>query len=274
MSKLSIVIVNYNTGELLKRCIQSIEQTTDGFRRPEIEVIVVDNDSSDKSITGIISTTSGTRIRIIRNKENIGFAKAVNQGIRTTEVGYILLLNPDTEVRDGAIVKLVEFAKEAKDTGVAGAQLLNPDGSVQSSVFRFPTPWRALQEFWFGKKVYSKYAPVDSNPVEVDAVVGAAFLITPKARQAIGLLDEKYFMYFEDLDYCRRVKNAGLKVYYLPEAQVVHYHGVSGQGLAREESQWRRLIPSSKIYHGALNHHLVNLVIWSGQKWQKLLHKN
>lgn len=265
---LSIVIVNYNTGELLARCLSSIRKNRPSF---VYEVIVVDNASTDESIKDIKSTKG---IKSIENKTNVGFARAVNQGIKLAKSRYILLLNPDTEVKRRALAKMVEFAQKTEDAGVVGAKLLNPDGSIQPAVFRFPTLWRAFQEFWLGKRVYSKYAPPGSGPVEVDAVVGAAFLVTPQALERVGFLDERYFMFFEDLDYCRRVKKAGLKVYYLPGAHVVHHHGVSGQGLASEESQWRRLIPSSKIYHGTLRHSLLTLIIWSGQKWQRILKKS
>ena len=99
----------------------------------------------------------------------------------------------------------------------------------------------------------------------------AAFLITPQAKKKVGLLDERYFMFFEDHDYCKRVGEAGLKIFYYPKALVVHHHGESGKMLADEDNQWRRLIPSSKIYHGALKHYLLNFIIWSSQKWQRLL---
>jgi len=102
------------------------------------------------------------------------------------------------------------------------------------------------------------------------AVVGAAFLITPEAISRIGVLDERYFMYFEDLDYCRRVKKAGLKTYYLPEAEFTHLHGESGKGLSSSENQWRRLVPSSQIYHGILIHYLIILIMWTSQKVRKL----
>lgn len=268
--KLSIIIVNYNTGPLLGKCFKSLKETTNDFQNPSYEIIVVDNASTDESLPIISNFHSpGGDLRLIKNQKNVGFAKAVNQGIRKAKGKYILLLNPDAQVKDSAIKNLLKFAEEENDAGVVGAQLLNPDGSVQASVFRFPTLWRAFQEFWLGKRVYSKYAPEGNDPVEVDAVVGAAFLITPQALKKAGFLDERYFMYFEDLDYCRRVKFAGLKVYYLPKTQVVHYHGVSGRGLVGKEDQWRRLIPGSKIYHGIFRHYLLTLIIWSGQKWQK-----
>lgn len=270
MKHLLIIIVNYNTGKLLANCIESIKKTTKNFTDPECEVIVVDNASTDDSMSFLKATGYKYKLKAISNKQNLGFARAVNQGIRKSKVKYKLLLNPDTVVKDEAIKKLLDFAKSQEDAGVVGARLLNPDGSFQKSVMHFPTIWRAIQEFWFGRKTYSKYAPTGSQPVIVDAVVGAAFLITPAALQKVGLLDERYFMYFEDLDYCRRVKNAGLKVYYLSDAEIIHYHGVSGRSLASQENQWKRLIPSSKIYHGTINHYLITFIILLAQKIQKI----
>ena len=102
-----------------------------------------------------------------------------------------------------------------------------------------------------------KYAPLTKIPVVVEAAVGASFLMTRNALDKVGMLDEKYYFYFEDIDYCRRVRRAGLKVYYLPDSKVIHYHGASGKKIADPENQWRRLIPSSKIYHGVFKHYLI-----------------
>ncbi len=272
-TQLSIIIVNYNTGELLKECVQSIEETTNDFQNPSCEVVVIDNASIDGSVEELKNGRT-EKLKIIQNANNLGFAKAVNQGIKKVRGKYILLLNPDTKVQKGAIQKLLSFAESTDDAGIVGTKLILEDGTTQKSVFHSPTIWRAVQEFWFGKKTYSSYVPRTSTPVVVDAVVGAAFLITPRALQTAGMLSERYFMYFEDLDYCRRVKKAGLKVYYLPEAEIVHHHGVSGKSVMPDKEQWKRLIPSSKLYHGLLKHHLINFIIWSGQKWQKLWHKS
>src|SRR3990167_950423 len=112
------------------------------------------------------------------------------------------------------------------------------------------------------KGLFEKYAPKSGEPIEVDSVVGAAFLITPEALKKVGKLDEKFFFYFEDIDYCRRVKRAGLKVYYYPGAEIIHYHGASGKKIADIANQWRRLIPSSKLYHGVFKHYLLFLIMW------------
>lgn len=279
-NSLAVVIVNFNTGRYLIDCIRSIKKTTNVFLTPEIELIVIDNASTDESITGIKSSTrldsarqaGTTSIQIIRNKKNLGFAKAANQGIKKSTYDYILLLNPDTIVKKDAIANLLKFAESKNYAGVVGARLLNPDGTIQPSVFRLPTVWGAIREFWFGERdAYLKYKPIGEEPITVEAVVGAAFLITPQAREKVGMIDERFWMYFEDLDYCRRVKKAGLKIYYLPSAQIIHYHGISGRNEKDEKDQWRRLIPSSKIYHGLIQHYLINFVLWSGQKMKKLL---
>ena len=270
MTDLSIIIVNYNTKDLTKACIESV--MNEGSKL-DFEVIVVDNNSKDGSVTELKKLWKKYKnLKLIENKENSGFSKANNQGAREASGEYILLLNSDTVVKRYSFKKLIAFAEKKEDAGVVGARLLNPDGNLQASCFYFPTIKNAIREYWLGQKgLFEKYAPKGNRPVEVEALVGAAFLITPKALQEVGLLDERYFMYFEDVDYCRRVWEKGLKVYYLPEVRVLHYHGVSGKKLADAANQWRRLIPSSKIYHGVFYHTLLNLVLKLGQKWRSLV---
>ena len=259
--ELSIIIVNYNTKNFTLAAVKSI---VDSKPKTKYEIIIINNGSSE-----IIKTR---KAKVVLNKNNVGFTKANNQGIRLAKGGYILLLNSDTEVTKGAIDLLVEFAKSRPDAGVVAPKLLNPDGSVQPSIFRFPTIIRAARQYWVGKKgILDKFAPTTKRPKIVEVAVMAAFLITPKAVKKVGTLDERYFMYFEDFDYCRRIELSSLKVYYLPAAKVYHYHGASGMKLADEANQWRRLIPSSKIYHGLLGHHFFNFFIWSSQKFTKYL---
>lgn len=256
--QLSIVVVNYNTKELVLGCIESIKKS--GFDG-EFEVIVVDNASTDGSAQALSKLEE---ITLIKNSKNMGFAKANNRGIKISSGKYVLLLNSDTKLKKKTLNTLVNFAKKTQDAGVVGVKLLDVNGTPQPSVFNFPGVLNAFR----GK--HEPYVPKTDSPTEVDAVVGAAFLLTPRAREKVGLLDERYFMYFEDLDYCRRVKRASLKVYYLPSAEIIHYHGASGKNEVAPAFQWRRLIPSSKIYHGTLKHYLINFILWSGQKWRKL----
>jgi GT2 family glycosyltransferase len=256
---LSIIIPNFNTKELLKKCLKSIKKA---------ETIVVDNGSTDGSVEMI--KKEFPEVIPIENHKNLGFAKAVNQGIKCAKGDYILVLNSDTEVKNGALKCLVDFARQHPEAGIVGARLLNPDGSIQPSIYHFPTIFRAIKEFWFGQKgSYEKYYVIGEDPVSVDAVTGAAMLIPRKTIEKVGLFDERYFMYFEDLDYCRRVKKAGLKVYYLPEARIIHFHGKSSISVGEKSYYW--LCQSSKIYNGILKYWFLTVIILIGQKWQKIL---
>lgn len=273
MIDLSVIIVSFNTKELTVGSIKSIEK--EGSKLV-IEVIVVDNNSSDGSREALKEfETDKFKYATIFNDSNTGYAKANNQGIKKAQGKYVLLLNSDTLVHENSLGSLVEFAQKTPDAGVVGSKLLNIDGSLQGSCFHFPTIKNAILEYFFGKKgLFDKYAPKGNEPSTVDALVGAAFLITPKARKKVGVLDERYWAYFEDIDYCRQVWKNRLKVYYLPTSIIIHYHGSSfKKAISDDATRWRRLIPSSKIYHGFVSHYLINLVIWLGQKWQKLLER-
>jgi GT2 family glycosyltransferase len=274
--KLSIVIVNLNTRNLTIGCLRSIEKEAGDL---SFEVLLTDNGSSDGSVSALKELSKETywreKMTLIFNETNAGYAKANNQGIRKAKGKYILLLNNDTIVHKNALQALINFADGTPDAGVIGSRLLNIDGSLQASCYRFPTITNAIKEYWFGKKgLFEKFAPGGNIPVTVDSVVGAAFLITPEAKKRVGMLDERYFAYFEDIDYCREVRKNGLKVYYLPDSVITHYHGATFKKLGDEANRWRKLIPSSIVYHGWLKHYILTLILWSGQKWQKLLRRN
>ncbi|MBM3205309.1 glycosyltransferase family 2 protein [Candidatus Shapirobacteria bacterium] len=258
---LSIIIINYNTQPLLKRCLESIKKEN----LKNFELIVIDNGSTDESTT-YLSSLEWPNLKLIKNQKNLGFAKAVNQGIKKSQAEYILLINSDIIVRPKSIEKMVEFAKKHPEVGVVGGRLLNPDGSMQGSCFHLPTVGRVMKEFWFkDSSVLSKYVPAGETPVEVEAVVGAVFLIPKKVVDQVGLFDERFFMYFEDLDYCRRVKQKGFKVYHYPQSEFIHEHGASGVKLSDQTHQW--LAESSKIYHGRIKYFLITWIIRLGQKF-------
>lgn len=273
---LSIVIVNLNTRDLTVECIRSIEKEAKDL---SFEVFLTDNGSNDGSVEAFQKITKEQywkdRFTLILNDNNTGYAKANNQGIRKATGKYILLLNNDTVVHRDALQNLVKFANATPDAGVIGSRLLNIDGTLQMSCYHFPTITNAIKEYWLGQKgLFEKFAPRGETPVTVDSVVGAAFLITPKAKERVGILDERYFAYFEDIDYCRQTWKNDLKVYYLPESVITHYHGATFKKLANENERWKKLIPSSKIYHGFFKHYLINAILWAGQKWQKLFFSN
>jgi len=265
---LSIIIVNYNTMKITRDCIESLFRSN---TKVDYEIILVDNGSNDGSKAFFTELADKYKnLKYIYNNSNLGFSKANNIGIKNSVGDYTLLLNSDTLLnKKSNLEKLIEFAKSRENVGVIGARLLNKDGSIQDSCLNFPTIKRAINQYW--KKTsreLDKFAPNEKKPITVDAVVGAAFFITPEAKKRVGLLDEKYFFFYEDIDYCRKIQRHGLKTFYHPDVEITHLHGASGKSLADEDNQWKRLIPSSKAYHGKLRHYVFNLIIWSGQKFK------
>lgn len=270
---LSIIIVNLNTKDLTIGCIRSIEKEAKDL---SFEVLLTDNGSNDGSVEALKEITKEDywkdKFTLILNDSNTGYAKANNQGIRKAKGKYILLLNNDTVVHKDALQRLIKFAEKTPDAGVIGSRLLNIDDTLQMSCYHFPTITNAIKEYFFNQKgLFEKFAPKGDKPVTVDSVVGAAFLITPEGKKRVGILDERYFAYFEDIDYCRQTWKKGLKVYYLPDSVITHYHGATFKKLANESERWKKLIPSSKVYHGFIKHYVINAILWVGQKWQKII---
>jgi GT2 family glycosyltransferase len=223
---LSIIIVSWNTKEFLLSCVGSVFESDQGISR---EVIVVDNGSQDGSGNEVKKMLPW--VRLVENERNLGFAKAVNQGLQRASGRYILLLNPDTRIKQGAIERLVSFMDLHSDTGVAGAQLLNSDGSKQNSIANFPSLAtelfnKSLLRWLFPKRFPGKERNY-SEPVEVNSVIGACMMVRREALDQVGLLDEDYFLFLEETDWCYRMKKAGWKVYHVPEAEVLHFQGKS-----------------------------------------------
>ncbi len=261
--ELSVVIVNFNTKKLLFNCLESIPLSE------EREVIVVDNGSDDGSIEALKPLAENQKIELILNQTNRGFAKANNQGIKLAKGKYILLLNSDTMVKKGTLKKMISFLENNSGAGAVAPRLLNKDGSIQASCYQFPSFSGAIKEFFLNQPgAFSKFFPQGNSPSAVKAVVGAALMIPRKVIEKVGLLDERFFIYFEDIEYCHRLWKAGYRVYYLPKAEIVHLHGATGKKMGQKPNAW--LIESSKKYHGTIRHYLLNSVIYLGQKWQKL----
>ena len=229
--KLSIIIVSYNTKELLIGCLSSILKSLENV---DFEIIVVDNHSEDGSTKEV--QTRFPQVRLIENQNNKGFAAANNQGLREMRGEFALLLNPDTIVGEEAIDKMVEFMKENDDVGILGPKIINPDGSLQASAFSYPTLIDDIilgfrsNLFFTGKFIshyHSRLYHLPDHPFRVDWVSGACLMIRKKTIEDIGLLDERLFLFAEDLDWCLRAKNGGWKVIYFPRACIVHYGGQS-----------------------------------------------
>jgi N-acetylglucosaminyl-diphospho-decaprenol L-rhamnosyltransferase len=258
---LSIVIVSWNVRDLLQSCLRSIYPPDGRCDAPAIETIVVDNVSTDGSVEMV--RQDFPQVALIANAENRGFTGGSNQGIAAGRGRYVLLLNPDTKVLDDALSRMVAYMDAHPQVGALGPMLLNPDGSVQSSRRRFPTPATAFFESttlqsWFPRhrllRDYYVLDEPDDAIVEVDWVTGACLLARRAALDQVGALDDGYFMYSEELDWCRRAKTAGWQVVYYPEARVIHYGGQSSEQVkAFQIIQFNR----SKIryfakHHGAL----------------------
>lgn len=230
---LLVVVVSYNTAELLRICLRSLRdslaRSADGCRS---HVVVVDNASTDGSAALVRDEFSD--VDLIALDENRGFAAANNRAIREADSRYVLLLNPDTEVLGDAPAALVRFMDAHPTAGAAGGRLLNPDLTFQHSCFRFPTLPMSLFDFFpinhrildsrlngrYPRSWYRQAFPID-HPL------GACLIVRAEAIQRAGLLDEGYFMYCEEVDWCYRIRRAGWEVYYTPDAEIVHHGGSS-----------------------------------------------
>jgi len=268
--QLSIIILTWNTAKITKNCIRSINQHLKN--KLDYEIILVDNGSTDNTTTLLKNEDN---LSIIKNKQNYGFSKGNNIGAKKAKGDYLLFLNSDIEMTDSNLVNMLNYYVNKPNIGLIGPKFLNPDLSVQGSVFPPQTPLNALKEYWFNQKeAYSKYYPKSLSPQKVWSISGGAILINKNIFNKVDGWDERYFFYYEDLELCRQIRKLYLDIIYYPKMKVIHRHGASGSNLAGNENQWRRLIPSSKIYHGLVKHNLLFLIIWTGQRWQKLLSKN
>lgn len=243
--------------DLLRRALASILADTAGIHS---EIILVDNASSDGTLEMV--RAEFPEVRLIVNPDNRGFTQANNQALAETKGLYLFLLNPDAELVLGATLALLDYLKANPRVGIAGPQLLNPDGSIQSSRRRFPTFLTALFEStrlqqWFPRNgILARYYVLDqpdSRPQEVDWIVGAAMFVRREVYAGIGGLDQRFFMYSEELDWCYRAKRSGWHVAYVPAARVVHHEGKSSEQVAAARDIY---FHSSKIrffrkYHGA-----------------------
>jgi len=234
MIDLSIVIVSYNTKDFLIKCLASIEETAKDFT---YEIVVVDNASTDGTVDEI-SDIRYQDIKIIKNKENLGFSKANNIGIRKTNGRYVLFLNADTIVYPITLKTMIDFMDKNKDAGAATCKLQMPSGKIDDATHRgFPTPWNSFCHFSGLSKIFPKvklfggynlsYLDL-SKTHEIDALAGAFMMVRKIAGNKVGWWDEDYFFYGEDLDFCYMLKQKGWKIYYVPEVSILHYKGVSG----------------------------------------------
>lgn len=268
---LSIIIVNYNAGKFLKACIESVYRET---KNTSFDVWVVDNASCDNSVSMIKSCFP--KVRLIANEQNLGFAKASNQAVSQSKSDYVLLLNPDTLILRNAIDKMIALMGENPRVGIAGCRVLNADGTLQLACRRsLPTPQVAFFHFTGLSRLLPKsriaagynLTYLDTNKAhEVDAVSGAFLMIRREVVDSIGKLDESFFMYGEELDWCLRAKKAGWIVMYYPDAEIVHYKGECSKSNSRKAAfEFYRSMYLFHKKHFAKNHNpVINILVYAG----------
>jgi GT2 family glycosyltransferase len=252
---LSVIIVNWNTRDLLARCLESLASDRsmaivgtnratrgemDGVHGPAgllSEVIVVDNGSTDGSSDMV--REEYPYVHLMEMGENAGFSRANNVGIRKSQGRYVVLLNSDTEVQYGALPALVTFMGAHPRVGACGPRLLNTDGTLQSSCHPMLTPGREFWRLLFLEHVWSRATYQMRNwdvarSRQVEVIKGACLMLRQEALDEVGLLDESYFMYTEEVDLCYRLGQAGWELWWVPQAQVVHLEAQSSRQVAEE----------------------------------------
>ncbi|MEK7122629.1 MAG: glycosyltransferase family 2 protein, partial [Patescibacteria group bacterium] len=228
--KISFIIVSWNVCELLERCLRSIGATS--YEVPH-EVIVVDNDSQDGSADMVARMFP--QVKLFRNKENRGFAAACNQGISAGSGSYIFFINPDAELDSHALTRMIAYMDAHPDVGICAPQIRNADGSIQRSIQRFPTPLSQLGVLfkirkiapWFLRRYYADDFEYGRDEQDVEQPDGAALFVRRSALRKIGVFDEQFFLWFDEVDLCRRMRNAGFRIVYLNRARVIHQAGKS-----------------------------------------------
>ncbi len=229
--QVSAVIVNYNAGHYLLECLRTtLPQAS--------EVLVIDNASTDSSLDLCLQHfPDETRLKIIRNDANLGFAAACNIGLLRTREHHVFFLNPDCSLDEGAISELVRVLESSDSIGMVGGLLVNPDGLEQGGGRRaVPTPWRSfVRAFGLARfsnrwpKLFFDFhlhkQPLPGQPIEVEAISGACMLVRREAMDDVGAWDEGYFLHCEDLDWCMRFRQNGWKVMFAPAARILHAHG-------------------------------------------------
>jgi GT2 family glycosyltransferase len=263
---LAIIIVNWNTPDYLAACLESVATDLATWPYGLVETYVVDNASADHSVN--LVREQFPWVRLIENDTNVGFARANNQAAQIATGRYVLLLNSDTELHPGALQTMVTFLEEHPEAGAVGARLLNSDGSLQESAHPAPTLGRELWYLCHLDKLHPlAIYPMDTWPTDqsrkVEILKGACLMFRQVVLDEVGLLDEDYFMYSEEVDLCKRVMQAGWGLYWEPRAVVVHHGGRSTEKVAF--SMFMHLYKGKIMYfrkrHGRVTAALYKLVL-------------
>ena len=269
MARVAVVIVNYNAGKALREAV-----ATSLLSRAVDKVMVVDNGSVDSSMSDLQNFAADeSRLVCIYNRKNLGFAKACNMAIRETDADYLLFLNPDCVLHPGAVEEMLKSVMADGRAAVVGPVLINPDGSEQAGGRRaVPTPWRSfVRAFGMARlskrylRLFSDYhlskEPLPDVPVEVEAISGSCMLVRRTALDKVGLLDEKYFLHCEDLDWCMRFRMQGWKILFVPSARVVHLKGECSK-IRPVFVEWNKHKGMVRFYRKFFRHQYPGLLMW------------
>jgi GT2 family glycosyltransferase len=263
----SIIIVSWNGKRFLLECLESL---CAGSQAGNMDIIVVDNASTDGS-QGAMNENFPS-VKLIQNKTNLGFAKANNIGIRESRGRYICLINSDVKVLGNCIDRLYKYMEQHPSTGILGPKLLNPDLTLQTSCKKFPSLWNALCEAIGLHRILGRFRVFSGNEMRffahdsiqrVDAIAGAFLMVRRHAMEQVGLLDEDFFFYGEDIDWCKRFCSAGWEIVFFPEAEAIHYGGGSSSPGSRRLAieQETATMKYWKKHHGSAERVILFVII-------------
>lgn len=263
----SLLIVNYNSGNFLLACVSSALSQVN-------EVVVVDNASTDHSLLQLEAVFSGDRrLKIVRNRANLGFAAGCNIGIANSSGGYLLFLNPDCVLEPNSVRRLLRVLEDRQDVGMVGGLLVNPDGTEQAGGRRaIPTPWRSFVRAFGLSRLAGRWPrlffdfhlhkqPLPTHPIEVEAVSGACMLVHRVAMRSVGHWDEGYFLHCEDLDFSMTLRGKGWKIMFVPDAKIIHDKG----GCSRSRPlfiEWHKHRGMMRFYRKFFQHQYPGPLMW------------
>lgn len=263
----TFVILNWNTPILTVQCIDSLYKHLKNY---SFQLVVIDNGSTDNSVEIFKKIQKKyNNIHLVINKTNLGFASGNNSAKSYFNTKFVVFLNSDIIFTNNSIIKAIEYLDSNPEIGLVAPKLVLPNSCTQPSVFPPQTITNAIKEFWFGHKGYSLYSPTSDQPTEVWAIVGAVVILKTSFFKKIGMWNQKYFLYFEDLELCRQIRKYGKKIFYYPQSFLIHHHGQSGTHITSSQNQWKRLVSGSILYHGFLKHYILFFILWIGQKLKK-----
>jgi N-acetylglucosaminyl-diphospho-decaprenol L-rhamnosyltransferase len=272
----SVLIVTFNNAKTIAECLDSVF----AFLPKGGQIIVFDNASVDDTLEKLKKYHS--RIIVIESPENVGFGRGNNLALKAAQGEYILLLNPDSKLMNNIFDISISFLKSHSDVALVGPKLLRPNGDTQPSVKKLPTLSGLIKEFYFHmKNEYQEYTPFTNDPYQTECVYGTAMVCKRDLFESIGGFNERYFLYYEDIDLCMRIRNLGKKVYYLPNALVQHHlgaSGVKGQTKSRSQQILAHFIPLKSsgsyyyqvkgryVYHGLVVGFLMSVLLFLAVK--------